>query len=123
VPVADLRLVSDEPSSWARPVSTVKASRRHTHPAFAPHTGEPKYAYDDGLAIRFALAPHYEAWAIYKRHRRGLAPVYGEWFEYDLTDAVCKAGVLSKADFERLYGDAPPLPDAAFRSGWSSPLV
>jgi hypothetical protein len=72
-----------------------------------------KYGTDDGFAVRFT---HDEAWACYAD---------GEWREISLTEAVCKAAVLTEHDYHRRFGHRhlPPLPDAAFCSGWFSPLL
>jgi hypothetical protein len=45
-----------------------------------------------------------------------------------VTEAVCRAGVMSEAEWLRAWGPTgshplPPLPPEAFRSGWRSPLV
>jgi hypothetical protein len=40
-----------------------------------------------------------------------------------VTDAVCKAALLTEQQYQR-FGDMPPLPMHAFhRGGWRSPLV
>jgi len=75
-----------------------------------------KYARDDAFAVRFT---HDEAWACYAD---------GKWREISVTEAVCKCGVLTERDYLHLYGPGsrrpvPPLPDAAFCSGWRSPLL
>ena len=66
----------------------------------------------EGLAV---ISDGWEAWQ--------LSPD-GHWHEINAADAATKAAVLSAARYHELFGDdVPPLPDAAFRSGWSSPLV
>ena len=68
------------------------------------------YGRDDGGAVVFNL---HEAWWCYD----------GEWKPMSVTEAVYRAGVMSEEAFHREFGSVPPLPDAAFRSGWFSPLV
>jgi hypothetical protein len=71
----------------------------------------PRFAYDDGYAVRFTGR---EAWACYAD---------GKWREISVTEAVCKCGELTEhAYLERFGRHLPPLPDAAFRR-WRSPLV
>jgi hypothetical protein len=110
-PVADLRRVTaDTPS---RPVQ----GRRLSKPKI-------RYDYRDGRRILYGhhdgpvVFNLYEAWWCYQ----------GEWKPMSVTEAVGRAGVLSEADWLRVYGPSgshpvPPLPDAAFCSGWRSPLV
>ena len=45
------------------------------------------------------------------------------WRKADITDVVTSAAVLSEAAYFRNFGHLPPLPDAAFCSGWRSPLI
>jgi hypothetical protein len=104
MPVADLRRVRDQtpsqpvlPKTACNPDDHLRARRIH-------------YGWDDGGAVVFNL---YEAWWCYD----------GEWKPMSVTEAVCKAGVLTEEAFHREFGSLPPLPDAAFRSGWRSPLV
>ena len=76
-------------------------------------TAKIKYASDDGFAVRFTGR---EAWACYAD---------GKWREISLTEAVCKCGELTEQAYLEQFGHRhlPPLPDAAFCSGWRSPLV
>ena len=51
-----------------------------------------------------------------------------KWRKISPTELVSNVAVLSEANYMRSFGPTgrrpvPPLPDAAFRSGWSSPLV
>jgi hypothetical protein len=112
MPVADLRRVKAETSS--QPVQERRLSKpksRYDHcDARRIHHG-----WDDGGAVVFNL---YEAWWCYD----------GEWKPMSVTEAVCRAGVMSEAEWLRDYGPTgrypvPPLPDHAFCSGWRSPLV
>ena len=69
----------------------------------------------DGTACRFRDA---EVWEFYG----------GEWHEIMPSELVYNIGVLTERDYLSMYGPSarcpvPPLPDAAFRSGWRSPLV
>ena len=52
----------------------------------------------------------------------------GEWHEIMPSELVYNIGVLTEQNYLQMYGPTgrwpvPPLPDAAFRSGWRSPLV
>jgi hypothetical protein len=64
----------------------------------------------DGLPCRWL---GYEAWLLFK----------GVWREISAADAATAAALLSAEAYHREYGDLPPLPAAAFRSGKRSPLV
>jgi len=69
----------------------------------------------DGTACRFRDA---EVWEFYG----------GSWHEIMPSELVYNIGLLTERDYLQMYGPAsrrpvPPLPDAAFRSGWRSPLV
>jgi hypothetical protein len=75
-----------------------------------------KYGLDDGFAVRFR---DHEAWACYAD---------GEWRKISVTEAVCKAALLTERTYWDMFGPTgrrpvPPLPDAAFCSGWRSPLI
>jgi hypothetical protein len=80
----------------------------------------PSFGSEDGIAVRFT---HDEAWGCFK----------GEWREWSVTDAVCKAALLTEAAYRKRFGDLPPLPAHAFRGDpwvhpadrreWSSPLI
>jgi len=72
----------------------------------------PKFAHYDGGVVIFT---HHEAWWCDR--------FIGEWQEMRVTEAVCRAGVLTEEHFRRVYGSLPPLPDAAFCDGWRSPLL
>jgi hypothetical protein len=67
------------------------------------------YGHHDGPCV----FTHDEAWWFYNR----------TWREMSVTEAVCRAGVLTEEHFRRVYGSLPPLPDAAFCDGWRSPLL
>jgi len=71
--------------------------------------GRIRYGHHDGPCV-FNL---HEAWWCYN----------GEWKPMSVTEAVCRAGLMTEAHYRRIYGDLPPLPPEAFRSGWRSPLV
>jgi hypothetical protein len=107
MPVADLRRVKADTSS--QPVQERRLSKpksRYDHcDARRIH-----YGWDDGGAVVFNL---YEAWWCYD----------GEWKPMSVTEAVCKAGVLTEQEFRRSFDSLPPLPDTAFCSGWHSPLL
>ena len=52
----------------------------------------------------------------------------GKWHEISECELAYNIGVLHKRDYLQMYGPTgrwpvPPLPDAAFRSGWRSPLI
>ena len=85
--------------------------------AFDPWRKRPaRYGCDDGFAVRFR---DHEAWACYAD---------GTWREISPTELVYNVAVLTEANYMRMFGPAsrrpvPPLPNTAFRSGWSSPLV
>jgi hypothetical protein len=64
----------------------------------------------DGLPCRWRDG---EAWMLFK----------GRWSETSAADAATAAALLSAEAYRREYGDLPPLPAAAFRSGKRSPLV
>lgn len=73
-----------------------------------------EYASYDGFPTR--LADTGEIWCCFD----------GKWSVPSRpTQVFCyEAGLLTEAEYHRIFGhDLPPLPDAAFRSGWSSPLV
>jgi hypothetical protein len=77
-----------------------------------------KYGCDDGYAVRFRVSD-YEAWACYSD---------GQWREISITEAVSKCALLTERTYWDMFGPAsrqpvPPLPDAAFCSGWRSPLI
>ena len=69
----------------------------------------------DGTACRFR---DHEVWEFYG----------GEWHEIMPSELVYNIGVLTERDYLSMYGPGarwpvPPLPEAAFRSCWRSPLV
>ena len=74
-----------------------------------------KYGDLEGVGVLF---DGWEAWQL---------STNGVWHEINAADAACKARVLTKEDFDRSFGDVPPLPIAAFAddatNGWRSPLV
>jgi hypothetical protein len=75
-----------------------------------------RYGCDDGFAVRFR---DNEAWACYAD---------GTWREINPSELVYNVGVMTGRDYVDMFGPAgrrpvPPLPDAAFCSGWRSPLV
>ena len=75
-----------------------------------------KYGLDDGFAVRFR---DHEAWACYAD---------GKWRKISPTELVYNVAVLTERDYLRMFGPTgrrpvPPLPSAAFRSGWRSLLV
>jgi hypothetical protein len=77
-------------------------------------TPKPLYAIYDFHAVRF-VSGRPEAWELWDG---------GEWHEMDSAVAHHRAGLLTEQQYHRIFGhDLPPLPDAAFRSVWSSPLV
>ena len=106
MPVADLRRVTaDTPSQPVR-------ERRSSKPEYDGRRIH--YGHHDGPVV-FNL---YEAWWCYD----------GEWKPMCVTEALCRAGVMSEAEWLRAWGPTgshplPPLPPEAFRSGWRSPLV
>jgi hypothetical protein len=76
-----------------------------------------EYGFYDGFPTRFSSPPSLEIWCLSDD---------GAWFEPSCPLHVyCyECAVLTEAEFHRLFGHAlPPLPDAAFRSGWRSSLV
>jgi hypothetical protein len=81
--------------------------------AFDPNrrTGLISYGCWDGLATR---SRGWEAWLLHAD---------GTWHETNAADVAFKAWVVSEQEFRRTFPDAPPLPDEAFRDGWSSPLI
>jgi hypothetical protein len=106
MPVAHLRRVKADTSSQpvlpktaCDPDDHLRASRIH-------------YGWDDGGAVVFTYR---EAWWCDR--------FIGKWQKMSVTEAVCKAGVLTEEAFHREFGSLPPLPDAAFCSGWFSPLL
>jgi hypothetical protein len=108
MPVADLRRVTADTSS--QPVLPKTAF----DPDDPMRARRIRYGHHDGPVV-FNL---YEAWWCYD----------GEWKPMSVTEAVCRAGVMSEAEWLRDYGPTgrypvPPLPDHAFCSGWRSPLV
>jgi hypothetical protein len=58
----------------------------------------------EGCAVRWL---GWEAWEL---------GMDGTWREINAADAACKARVLSEDNFQRLFGQVPSLPRAAFRS-------
>ena len=106
IPVANLRRVTaDTPSQPVLPKTAfdpddhLRASRIY-------------YGWDDGGAVIFNL---HEAW--------WCDSFIGKWQKMSVAEAVCKAGVLTEQEFRRWFDSLPPLPPAAFRSGWRSPLI
>jgi hypothetical protein len=82
---------------------------------------EIKYASYDGFPTR--LADTGEIWCLFARRDQLLT---GKWSVPSRSMQVfCyEAGLLTEQEYHRIFGhDLPPLPDAAFRSGWRSPLV
>jgi hypothetical protein len=81
----------------------------------------PSFGSDDGFAVRFT---DHEAWA---------CDADGKWREISVTEAVCKAALLTEQQYLRRFAPLPPLPAHAFRGdpwvhpadrrGWLSPLV
>ena len=73
-----------------------------------------KYGIYDGFAAR--LTSSGEIWVCFN----------GTWCMPSRPMQVyCyECAVLSEAEYHRIFGPSlPPLPNTAFRSGWSSPLV
>jgi hypothetical protein len=69
----------------------------------------------DGTACRFR---NHEVWEFYG----------GKWHEIMPSELVYNVKVMTEREYLQMYGPTgrwpvPPLPDAAFSSGWSSPLV
>jgi hypothetical protein len=74
----------------------------------------PKYGVYDGFATRFTSDG--EIWVLFG----------DKWCEPSRPMQVyCyECAVLSEAEYHRIFGPSlPPLPDAAFCSGWFSPLI
>jgi hypothetical protein len=70
--------------------------------------GEISYGYLDEAAVLFDDG---EAWELYDGH----------WRPLHLADAMWKARLLTKSEFDRYAGpDRPPLPDGAFRANNTS---
>jgi hypothetical protein len=83
----------------------VKTSRRYEHPAFAPHTGAPKYGSLEGNPVRWL---GWEAWELGRD---------GTWHEINAADAATKARVMTEQEYHGHFGPLPPLPVTAFPSG------
>ena len=76
-------------------------------------------------------------WPIrYGHHKDGIACRFrdhevwdgGKWHEIMPSELVYNVKVMTEREYLQMYGPTgrwpvPPLPDAAFRSGWRSPLV
>ena len=60
------------------------------------------YGYWEGIPTRYRPG---EAWCF----------ADGAWREVDSTEVFMKAAVVSKETFERMFGELPPLPSAAFQ--------
>jgi hypothetical protein len=77
---------------------------------------EIKYGFYDWCPVRFTDGWDHEIWVCFK----------GKWRREvsRLTQLICDdIGVLTEAAYRKRFGDVPPLPPEAFRSGWRSPLV
>ena len=77
---------------------------------------KPKYGVYDGFAARFTSDRGVEIWVYFDRHG---------WCKPNRPYQVWgyETAVLTEEKYHRMFGDLPPLPDHAFRSGWRSPLV
>ena len=106
MPVAHLRRVKADTSS--QPVLPKTAFDPDDH----LRASRIYYGWDDGGAVIFNL---HEAW--------WCDSFIGKWQKMSVAEAVCKAGVLTEQEFRRWFDSLPPLPPAAFRSGWRSPLI
>jgi hypothetical protein len=80
--------------------------------AFDPDHPSAAYGCLDGAPTRFT---HHEAWACFTN----------TWRKISVTEAITKAALLPELEYLRIFRHRglPPLPDAAFRYGWLSPLV
>jgi hypothetical protein len=64
-----------------------------------------KYAHWEDLPVRLVSTPA-EGWVFGK----------GQWQEMNAADAISKAKLMSKEDFETTFPDLPPLPAEAFKA-------
>ena len=113
VPVANLRRVTaDTPSEPDRARPVLKLKRRARQIGFGVYRGFPtRFSTDTG-----------EVWTCFMHSRsRGRK---GTWSQptRSIQVLVYECGVLTGQKYRQLFGDVPPLPPAAFRSGWSSRL-
>lgn len=69
------------------------------------------YAEWEHMAVRHAGGQ--EAWLYSPRKQR--------WVPLHPAEAFCKAYVLTRVEFERMFPGLPPLPDEAFRSPFNRP--
>ena len=113
VPVANLRRVTaDTPSEPDRARPVLKLKRRARQIGFGVYRGFPtRFSTDTG-----------EVWTCFMHSRsRGRKRTWSQPTR-SIQVLVYECGVLTGQKYRQLFGDVPPLPPAAFRSGWSSRL-